>query len=88
MGVRASADSKKGRGTFALGKSPVLTLVRHLDGRVRFLVRKDLRDADEDIAEHGDGSVILCTDDYTIYDDIKNKEGWTAIWPSPTPTLT
>ena len=46
-----------------------MTLVRRSDGRVRFLVCKDLQDADEDIAEYGDGSVILCTDGYTIYDD-------------------
>jgi hypothetical protein len=42
---------------------------------VRFLVCKNLQDVDEDIAEYGDGSVILCTDDYTIYDDIEDKEG-------------
>ena len=42
---------------------------------MRFLVHKDLQDVDEDIAEYGDGSVILCTDDYTIYDDIEDKEG-------------
>jgi len=33
-------------------------------------VRETLQDVDEEIAELGDGSVILCTDDYTIYDDI------------------
>ena len=53
----------------------MLTLVRRSDGRVRFLVCKDLEDADEDIAEYGDGSVILCTDDYSIYDGIEEKEG-------------
>jgi hypothetical protein len=53
----------------------VLTLARRDDGRVRFLVCDDLQDADEDIAEYGDGSVILCTDGYTIYDDIEDKEG-------------
>ena len=42
---------------------------------MRFLVCEDLQDADKDIAEYGDGSVILCTDGYTIYDDIKDKEG-------------
>lgn len=87
-GVRARADSQKGRGTFAADKPPVLTLVRRNDGRVRFLVCKDLQNADEDIAEYGDGSVILCTDGYTIYDDIEDKEEWTAIWPSLTPTPT
>ena len=52
-----------------------MTLVRRNGGRVRFLVCKDLQDADEDIAEYGDGSVILCTDGYTIYDDIEDEEG-------------
>jgi len=47
-----------------------LTLIRRDDGRVHFEVRNNLQDVDEDIAEYGDGSVILCTDDYTIYDDI------------------
>ena len=55
---------------------------------MRFLVCEDLQDADEDIAEYGDGSVILCTDGYTIYDDIQKRRGWTAIWPLPTPTPT
>ena len=53
----------------------MLTLVPRDDGRVRFLVCKNLQDVDEDIAEYGDGSVILCTDGYTIYDDIEDKEG-------------
>ena len=53
----------------------MLTLARRDDGRVRFLVREDLRDVDEDIAEYGDGSVILCTDGYTIDDDIEDREG-------------
>jgi hypothetical protein len=34
-----------------------------------------LEDADEDIAEYGDGSIILCTDGYSIYEDIDKKEG-------------
>jgi len=51
-------------------------------------VCENLQEADEDISEHGDGSVILCTDGYTIYEDIEETEGWTAIWPSPTPTPT
>ncbi len=51
-------------------KPPVLTLVRRTDGRVRFFVCEDLQYAGKGIAEYGDGSVILCTDDYTIYDDI------------------
>jgi hypothetical protein len=52
---------------FESDKPPVLTLVRRDDGRVKFAVRNDLKDTDEDIAEYGDGSVTLCTDDYTIY---------------------
>jgi hypothetical protein len=51
-----------------------LTLVRRDDGRVKFAVRNDLEDTDEDIAEYGDGSVILCIDDYTIYDGINEYE--------------
>jgi adenine deaminase len=47
-----------------------VTLVRRSDGRVEFLVRENLQDADEEIAEKGDETVILCTDDCTIYDDI------------------
>jgi len=47
-----------------------VTLVRRSDGRVRFLVREDLEDVDEDIAEYGDETVILCTDQYGIYDGI------------------
>jgi len=38
-------------------------------------VRETLQDVDEEIAELGDGSVILCTDDYTIYDDIDEYDG-------------
>jgi transposase-like protein len=34
-----------------------------------------LEDTDEDIAEYSDGSVILCTDGYSIYEDIEEKEG-------------
>ncbi len=51
---------------------------------MRFLVCETLQDADEDIAAYGDGSVILCTDGYTIYDDIKDKEwvdGHLAVHP-------
>jgi len=51
-----------------------LPFVRRDDGRVRFLVCKDLQDIDEDIAEYGDGSVILYADGYGIYDDIEDKE--------------
>ena len=36
---------------------------------------KDLQDADEYISEYSDGSVILCTDGYTIYEDIEEVEG-------------
>ena len=42
---------------------------------MRFLVCKDLQEADEDISEYGDGSVILCTNGYTIYEDIEETEG-------------
>jgi hypothetical protein len=73
--VRASADSQKGGGDFESDKPPVLTLVRRDDRRVQFLVCEGLQDADEDIAEYGDGSVILCTDGYGIYDDIEELEG-------------
>ena len=52
-----------------------MTLVRRSDGRARYLVRETLQDVDEEIAELGDGSVILCTDDYTIYDDINEYDG-------------
>jgi hypothetical protein len=63
---------KKGRGTFESNKPPVVTLVRRSDGRVRFLVREDLEDADEDVVEYGDevDPAILCTDQYSIYDGI------------------
>lgn len=47
-----------------------MTLVRRSDGQVSFLVRKTLKDLDDDLAEYGDGTVILCTDDYGIYNDI------------------
>jgi len=59
--VRVSADSKKGRGNFEGDKPPVLTLVRRSDGRVRFIVCKDLQEADEEIAADGDGSVSHTT---------------------------
>ncbi len=52
----------------------MLALVRQDDRRARFLVCETLQDADEDIAAYGDGSVILCTDDYTIYNDIEDKK--------------
>ena len=52
-----------------------MTLVRRSDGHVSFLVREDLQNVDEDIAEHGDGSVILCTDDYGIYNDLGELYG-------------
>lgn len=38
-------------------------------------MREDLQDAHEDIAEYGDGSAILCTDDYGIYNDVEDEEG-------------
>lgn len=58
------ADSQKGRGIFDGDKPPIVTLVRRSGGRVRFLVRENLRDADEDIAEYSDGSVILYANQY------------------------
>ena len=51
---RVTVGSKKGRGTFESDKPPVVTLVRRSDGRVRFLVREDAEDVDEDIVEYGD----------------------------------
>ena len=61
--VRARADSKEGRGPFESDKPPVVILVRRSDGRVRFLVRENLEDVDEDIVEYGDEDdpAILCT---------------------------
>ena len=49
-----------------------MIFVRRSDGRVRFLVRENLEDVDEDIVEYGDedGPAILCTDQYSIYDGI------------------
>ena len=52
-----------------------MILVRRSDGRVRFLVREDLRDVGEGIAEYGDESVTLCTDDYGIYNEIEDNDG-------------
>ena len=54
-----------------------MTLVRRSDGRVRFLVREDLEDIDEDIVEYGDEDdpAILCTDQYSIYDGIDEYDG-------------
>jgi hypothetical protein len=59
-----------------------VTLVGRCDGRVQIGVRKNLEGADEDIAGYGDGSVILCTDEYTIYrgiDDYKQIDAHLAI---------
>jgi transposase-like protein len=69
---RVTVGSKNGRGTFESDKPPVVTLVRRSDGRVRFLVREDLEDVDEDIVEYGDEDdlAILCTDQYSISDGI------------------
>ena len=52
-----------------------MTLVRRSDGRVRFLVRENLQDVGEEIAEYGDESVILYTDDYGIYNEIEDNDG-------------
>ena len=80
---------KKRRGDFEGDKPPVPTFVRRRDGRVRFLVREDLQDVDEDIAEYGDGSVILCTDHCSTYNDIEDEEGVDGhLTVPPSPTLT
>jgi hypothetical protein len=73
---RVTVGSKKGRGTFESDKPPVVTLVGRSDGRVRFLVREDLEDVDEDIVEYGDEDdlAILCTDQYSIYDGIDEHD--------------
>lgn len=42
---------------------------------MRVLVRDDLKDTDGDITKYGDGSVFLCTDDYHIYNGIKEHVG-------------
>jgi adenine deaminase len=42
---------------------------------VEFLVRKNLQDGDEEIAANGDETVILCTDDDTIDEDIDEYDG-------------
>jgi transposase-like protein len=74
---RVIVDSKKGSGTFESDKPPVVTLVRRSDGQVRFPVREDLEDVDEDIVEYGDEDdpAILCTDQYSIYDGIDEYDG-------------
>jgi len=59
------------KGDFEGDKPPVLTLVRRSDGQVRFLVCKNLKKADEEIAAHGGGRVILCTDGYLICENIE-----------------
>ena len=53
-----------------------MTLVRRSDGRVRFLVRENLADGDEEIVEYGDEDdlAILCTDQYTISDGIDESD--------------
>jgi transposase-like protein len=53
-----------------------VTLVRRSDGRVRFLVRENLEDVDENIVKYGDedDSAILCTDQYNIYDEIEEYD--------------
>jgi hypothetical protein len=39
------------------------------------LVCENFQNADEKIAEYGDGSVILCTDQYDIYEGLETHEG-------------
>lgn len=52
-----------------------MTLVRRDTGAVRFLVCETLQDVDEAIAAVGDETVILCTDQYTVYDGIDDHDG-------------
>ena len=40
-----------------------------------FLARDDLQGVDEDISANGDGTVILCTDQYSIYAEIDEYDG-------------
>jgi len=70
-GLEDEDESPRERGDFEPDRPPVLTLLRRDGGRVRFLVCKNLQDADEVIAEYGEGSVILCTDGYGIYDGVR-----------------
>jgi hypothetical protein len=63
-----------------------LTLVRRDDGRTRFLVCEALEDADEDIAEYGDGSVTsaLMTTRSTGVEDKEGVDGHLAVTHSDT----
>lgn len=79
---------KKGRGTFESDKPPVVTLVGRSDGRVQSRVRDDLEDVDEDIAEYGDETVILCTDQYSITTESTSTTRLTGIEPSITTNTT
>ena len=65
-----------------------MTLVRRSDGRVRFLVRENLADGDEDIGEYGDEDdpAILCTDQYSISDGIDESDEIVVISLSITTT--
>ena len=49
--------------------------MRRSDGYARFLVAQDLPSVGKDIAALGDETVILCTDQYTIYDGIDEYDG-------------
>ena len=72
--IRARVDSKRGgrlRGRQTTSPDTRLWLRRTSS----FLVCKDLKDADENITDYGDGSVIPCTDDHSIYYGIEDKEG-------------
>lgn len=62
----------KSQGTFESDKPAFVTLIRWGDGRVRFLVRENLEYVDKDVVKYGDGDelAILCTDQYSIYDEI------------------
>jgi len=50
-----------------------VTLVCRSDGGVEFLVRESPQDVDVEIADRADE--MVCTDDYTIYDDINEYDG-------------
>lgn len=69
-----SHGSREGRGNFEGDKPSVLMLAGRSDRRVRFIIRKDMQEAGEGIAAYDDRSVTLCTDGYSIYGDIEQKE--------------
>jgi len=50
-------------------KPLVVILVRWRDGQLRFLIREDREEVDENIVEYGDedNPAVFCTDQYSIY---------------------